>query len=241
MQPASLFDLDGTLTKGYMITEFANHLMKKNLFSKKGNNKIKSLKKLFLSKKITYREVAVRLPEIFANSLEGTKSNKVNKETKIFTQKIIDNRLFSYTNDLVALMKSYGLTIGISGSPIEVVGIMGKYFDFDSCYGTEVEVLDGRYTGKLKQNLIAKEGKEAVFETIIKQNLIDLEKSFGFGDTAQDMAFLSKVGYPVAVNPNRELLKIANEKNWIICQSEEVLISKINAKLNKIKLAQNQA
>jgi phosphoserine phosphatase len=52
-----------------------------------------------------------------------------------------------------------------------------------------------------------------LLKKIIKQNNVDLKKSFGFGDTAQDMAFISKVGYPVAVNPNEELLRIANEKN----------------------------
>lgn len=218
-----------------MITEFANHLMQANLFSKDGNSNIKSLKKLFLAEKITYRELAVKLPAIFTSSLEGVPVTNVNREAETFIQKIIESKLFSYTNDLVALMKGYGLTIGISGSPIELVRIMGTYFNFDLCYGTELEVKHGMYTGRLKQNLIAKEGKEAIFELIIGQNNIDLGKSFGFGDTGQDMAFLSKVGYPVAVNPNQELIDIAKENGWMICNSENTIVNKIKTKLAEIR------
>jgi HAD superfamily hydrolase (TIGR01490 family) len=237
--PASFFDIDGTLTKGnskgYMITEFANHLMRANLFSKNGNSNINSMKKLLLAKKISYREIAVKLPEIFASSLEGTIEKNLNREAEVFTKNILKNSLFSYTKDLVNLMKSYGLTIGISGSLIQVVRILGNYFDFDLCYGTEAEIKNGTYTGRLKQNLITKEGKGTVFDSIIKQKKIDLSKSFGFGDTAQDIAFLSKVGNPIAVNPNQELLDIAKENGWTICQSEKTIINEIKSKLHKIR------
>jgi len=225
MNTASFFDLDGTLTKGYMITKFAKHLMEAGLFPKNGYSKIDSLKNLFLRKEMTYREIAVKLPEIYASSLKGNNIDEVNREATVFVEKIKKNNLYPYSKNLTTLMKSYGLTIGVSGSPLEVVKIIGKYFEFDLSYGTEVEVKDKIYTGRLKRNLIAKEGKETIFKTIMKQKKIDLSNSFGFGDTAQDLAFLSKVGNPIAVNPSQELLKIAKSNSWTICQNENTIIN----------------
>jgi HAD superfamily hydrolase (TIGR01490 family) len=189
---------------------------------------------MFYEKEITYREMALKLPEIYAMSLKGYYESDVNNEATVFVQKIKENNLYSYTKELVSIMKDYGLTAGISGSPIEVVRKLGKYFEFGLSFGTEVETKNGIYTGRLNQNLIAREGKEAAIKRIIQQKNIDLSKSFGFGDTTQDMAFLSKVGNPIAINPNQELLNIAKKSGWTICQSEETVINTIKTKLQNL-------
>ncbi len=37
-----------------------------------------------------------------------------------------------------------------------------------------------------------------------------------YGDSISDMQIFEKVGYPVAVNPNRKLSQIAKQKHWAI-------------------------
>ena len=69
----------------------------------------------------------------------------------------------------------------------------------------------------------------------MKKHNINLIRSFAFGDTEQDLAFLLKVGNPIAVNPNQGLLRIAKEKGWTICQSEKKIIKKIKSRLDRIK------
>jgi len=119
------------------------------------------------------------------------------------------------------LMKTYGMTIGISGSPIEVVNLVGKKFDFDITYGSELEVKDGIYTGRIKHNMIIKETKEKALAKLVEEKKIELNKSFGFGDTEQDLSFLSQVRVPVALNPNSMLLKVAIRNNWLVFTSKD--------------------
>jgi HAD superfamily hydrolase (TIGR01490 family) len=224
---ASFFDIDGTLTKGHMITRFAEYLTKLSLFSTEVYAKIDQLKHLFLAKKITYRQIAVEVPKLYAIGFKDRTTKEINQAAKGFASQIIKDSLYSYSVELVQYMKQYGLTVALSGSPQEVVQLVGNHLGFDLVYGTKIEVIDGVYTERLIRNLIRKEGKTAVFQNVVKEQNIDLKKSFGFGDTEQDASFLSKVGNPFAINPTPELLTIAKRNDWTICQSEDEVLPTI--------------
>jgi hypothetical protein len=43
---------------------------------------------------------------------------------------------------------------------------------------------------------------------------IDLAESFAYSDSYTDAPMLEVVGHPVAVNPDRPLLKLAREREW---------------------------
>jgi len=45
---------------------------------------------------------------------------------------------------------------------------------------------------------------------------IDLTKSFAYSDSVTDLPLLQAVGNPVAVNPDKELRKAAEEHGWPI-------------------------
>jgi HAD superfamily phosphoserine phosphatase-like hydrolase len=163
--------------------------------------------------------------------MEGLKERDVRSEARKFVKVYVKKFIQPYTRDLVKLMKNYGMTIGISGSPIEVVSLVGRMFNFDITYGSELEIKDEIYTGRMRQNMIIKETKEDVLEKIVKKNRIDLEKSFGFGDTEQDLAILSKVKHPVALNPNIKLLNIVKKNGWLFFNSNNNVAKELKNRL----------
>jgi HAD superfamily hydrolase (TIGR01490 family) len=221
---ASFFDIDGTLVKGFLISEFPKQLSEKSIFDKKLFLEIENWVKKYRKDKATYRKIALEIPKIYSSGMKGLEERDVKNEARKFVKVYLKKFIQPYTRDLVKLMKKYGMTIGISGSPIEVVSLVGKMFNFDLTYGSELEIKNGIYTGKMKRNMIIKEMKEVVLEKIIRQNKIDLNKSFGFGDTEQDMSILSKVKYPIALNPNKNLLKIVKSKGWMIFDSNNDIV-----------------
>ena len=214
-----------------MIYEFPKKLAEEGMFNKKLFEKIDKWIKLYLKGKETYRKIALEIPKIYSKGMKDVKEDDTKKEAKKFVDFYLKKFIQPYTTELVKLMKTYGITIGISGSPIEVVGFVGKIFGFDITYGTELEVKNSVYTGRIKQNLIIRESKEKVLERIIKENKIDVSKSYGFGDTEQDLSVLSKVGNPVALNPNKELLSTAQKNGWMIFNSDDDIINVISKKL----------
>jgi HAD superfamily hydrolase (TIGR01490 family) len=226
---ASFFDWDGTLTnrKIFLMNEFYKHIASRNLAPMESYYRMEGLKRLYAEKKISYREAAGDIPLIYATSLKGVKQSDINRESKSFAQEVMRKYLYPYAKGLVSLMHDRGLTISISGAPHGPIKSLGKILDFDLSYGTLVEIEDGVCTGKLKQNLVIKETKEAVIAKIIKEKDIDLEESYAFGDTGQDLPLLSRVGHPVCLNPNSVLLEIAQKNNWPIFTSKDDVVSNI--------------
>jgi HAD superfamily hydrolase (TIGR01490 family) len=227
---ASIFDLDGTLTlkNKFLMTNFSRYLTSKNIFPKSSFDEIEKSLKLYFKNNISYREAAFQLTKVYSTALKGVKINVIEKEAEKFVnEEVIKEYLYHYTKALVKLMKNYGITIGISGAPKEVVEFLGKYLKFDLCYGTELEVENGICTGKMKLNLIIKETKEAILEKIIKEKNINLSESFGFGDTDQDLSFLSKVGTPIALNPDVEMLKLFKKNKWLFFTSKDDVVKNI--------------
>ena len=51
-----------------------------------------------------------------------------------------------------------------------------------------------------------------------KEEDIDLTESFAYSDSHTDQPMLEAVGHPVAVNPDKELMRIARANKWPISQ-----------------------
>jgi phosphoserine phosphatase len=50
---------------------------------------------------------------------------------------------------------------------------------------------------------------------------IDLRESTAYSDSASDVPFLEAVGYPVAVNPDRSLRRVAAVRSWRVLRFSE--------------------
>jgi HAD superfamily hydrolase (TIGR01490 family) len=211
---AAFFDVDGTLIKGLIICAFPDYLAGRGFFDKKKNERIQELTHLYGEGKISYRYASVRIPKLYAAGIKGQKQSEIMELASAFLREYSKN-VFPYSKGLVSLFKRNGfLTIAVSGSPIEAVTPLNM--DFREIQGTEMEVRNGVYTGKVKRNLILAEEKRKVITSLIKKYNIDMKSSFAFGDTEQDLPMLGKVGHPVPLNPAPLLRKHALKKGWCI-------------------------
>jgi hypothetical protein len=55
---------------------------------------------------------------------------------------------------------------------------------------------------------------------------IDLAESFAYSDSITDLPMLEAVGHPVAVNPDRDLRRVAAERGWEIREFESTVALK---------------
>jgi putative phosphoserine phosphatase/1-acylglycerol-3-phosphate O-acyltransferase len=79
---------------------------------------------------------------------------------------------------------------------------------------TEVEVVNGAFTGKLAGPVRWGEGKAQAVREFSQGRDIDLQRSFGYGNGDEDVAFLETVGKPRPLNPERGLMRVAGERGW---------------------------
>jgi len=81
---------------------------------------------------------------------------------------------------------------------------------------TRAEIDDeGRYTGELAFYSYGEQKGEAI-RALAERSGLDLAGSYAYSDSFTDVPMLEAVGNPVAVNPDRDLRKHAEEHGWQI-------------------------
>jgi HAD superfamily hydrolase (TIGR01490 family) len=102
----------------------------------------------------------------------------------------------------------------VSASPEEIVAPLARYLGVDEAIATRAELDErGRYTGKTERYCYGSEKVVAIAE-VAERDGIDLGASFAYSDSATDLPMLEAVGHPIAVNPDRDLLRAARANGW---------------------------
>jgi phosphoserine phosphatase len=93
---------------------------------------------------------------------------------------------------------------------------LAQYLGVDSTISTRPEIDDeGRYTGRVEFYAYGPYKAVAMRELAITDD-IDLAESFAYSDSITDLPMLEAVGHPIAVNPDRDLRRVAAERGWEI-------------------------
>jgi HAD superfamily hydrolase (TIGR01490 family) len=105
----------------------------------------------------------------------------------------------------------------------ELADILSQVLALDGGIGTQFsEVVDGVYTGTPTGPFIYGEGKARAVQQLAARERIDLAASYAYSDSSSDLPMLRLVGHPVAVNPDRELLRVAREQGWGVLRFERL-------------------
>jgi phosphoserine phosphatase len=104
----------------------------------------------------------------------------------------------------------------VSSSPAEIVSHLAEYLGIDECIASRSRIdADGRYTGELDFYAYGPHKATAIREAAERDG-IDLARSYAYSDSVTDVPMLEMVGHPVAVNPDRELARLARQREWEI-------------------------
>jgi len=106
----------------------------------------------------------------------------------------------------------------ISASPVEVVAELAKALGMTGGLGTESEVVDGTYTGRLAAPFCYGEGKAERMHKLAAERGYDLTRCYAYSDSASDLPMMQIVGHPVAVNPDRPLTAVAHRRGWPVVE-----------------------
>jgi len=105
-------------------------------------------------------------------------------------------------------------TILVTGSIGTLVEPLASLFD--EVVASEMHVRDGVLTGYLARPPLVDEARAAWLRQYAERNGIDLAASYGYGDSHSDLVWLGLLGNPSAVNPDAQLAREAQRKQWEI-------------------------
>ena len=97
-----------------------------------------------------------------------------------------------------------------------VTGPIAEAFGVDHLIATEPEIKNGQYTGKVNGTACFQAGKITKLNEWLETSGKNLEGSYFYSDSHNDLPLLEQVPYPIAIDPDDQLKTIAQERNWTI-------------------------
>jgi HAD superfamily hydrolase (TIGR01490 family) len=214
VQEAAFFDLDKTVIARASMVAFGAPFQRAGLLSRWVLLRALWGQLVYLwvgadEKKLTKtRDAALKLTR-------GWEQERVRAIVREAIDEVIEPIVFEEALELIRKHRDEGRLVAIvSASPVEVVEPLSEHLGADLAIGTEAKIdEDGRYSGELVRYAYGPAKADAVRE-LAERRGIDLDASYAYSDSVTDLPMLELVGHPVAVNPDRPLLRVARERNW---------------------------
>ena len=205
-----LFDLDDTLLAGDTEGEWVKFMIDNGIVKDES----------FLEKMAiftdNYRNGRLDIFE-YSNFLLGPLSgiNEVNFKAKVeeFSKKVVENLSDATTSRLLNKHSSDECVI-TSGTLSFLVKEISNELGVEHCFGTDAEIISGSYTGKVFGYPNFSEEKVRRIKNWIGDR--SFEDIYAYSDSIHDLALLEFSNFPTAVNPDMQLMEIAEQRNWKI-------------------------
>ena len=108
------------------------------------------------------------------------------------------------------LMQQGTRSILITSGPIQVARIIGERFSFKTVYGSDYQVINGCFTGKITSHL-GEDGKLDCLRSYCQNNDISLNDCIAIGDSSSDIDIFRAVRKSIAINYSDALKGRASE------------------------------
>ena len=208
-----IFDLDNTILNGDSDYSWINFLINENYVDK---HEYKKRNQYFYDQyyegNLDYDEWA----EFALSTMKGKTPFDLEEPLSKFLSTVIEPMINIYAlrllhnhhhdNDIMLLASA---TNSVLVEPI------ARRLGFENIVATEVEIIDGVYTGKVYGRPALGQGKlTKVEEWAAQNNIKDFKDAIFYSDSINDLPLLSEVGVPIAVNPDDQLRNLSIKNNW---------------------------
>ncbi len=223
LKKLAIFDIDGTIFRSSLVIELSHALVEAGIFPQVAKKEIEKEYLAWLDRKGSYEAYIDKVVKIYVKHITGKRYTLVKKVADLVINYQKD-RVYRFTRDLIKKFKKQGFyLVAISGSPSYIVSSYAKTIGFDLCFGTELEVINEKFTGKAV-SLDSAFHKSKIVKSLATELNVDLKNSIAVGDTESDVAMLSLVGKPLAFNPNLQLTRVAKKNGWkIVVERKNVI------------------
>jgi HAD superfamily hydrolase (TIGR01490 family) len=159
----------------------------------------------------------VKMRETALKVAAGWEKEKISNLVDGALTDVIDPLVYTEAVELIESHQEAGRRVYlVSASPEEIVMPLARHLRVDAAIASRAKIdAEGRYTGEV-EFYAAGEHKVAAIREEAERYDLDLDGSFAYSDSVTDLPMLETVGHPVAVNPDRTLLKEATSRGWEI-------------------------
>ncbi|HEY2104922.1 MAG TPA: HAD-IB family hydrolase [Candidatus Binataceae bacterium] len=213
---AAFYDLDGTLVDVNLLHVTAYMLA--NVAEWKGRlanvaTLALRLPRLYAAERHDRRLLNATMFEIF----KGISRDRLFVLGEEYCERVLMAHFYSQAVDLLEGNREAGLEpVLVTGSPDFVVTALARRIGVATFAANRLAYSRNLASGRLREPIIAGEEKARWCQEYAARKGLRLSDCWGYADSYYDMPFLTAVGHPVAVNPDRRLLATARDRQWPI-------------------------
>src|SRR6516164_8679491 len=205
-QVGAFLDFDGSLIDGYSLSAFARYYLRS------GRVAPADLGQLLLTglRGVTTEEDFERLTVLSMRVWAGRSEDELAElGERLFVQGI-SGSLYPEGWRLVQAHRRAGHTVVLASSATRFqVEPAARAMGVEHILVSPVEIVNDIATGRPGGPLLWRAGKAAAVGAFAAEHGIDLAESYAYSNGDEDVPFLQTVGRPRAINPGRELEKVA--------------------------------
>ena len=187
-----VFDMDSTIVDGEIIDEMAKLAG--------AGEKVAAITERGMRGEIDFSE-SLRTRVSF---LKGLRIKSLESIAKAF-------KLTKGSEELIIALKEMGFKVAlISGGFSYFADVLKKRLGFDYAFGNELEIKEGRLTGRIKGKIIDAKRKAEVLDEICRKEGITRDEVVAVGDGSNDRIMVANAGLGIAFNAKEILRKVAD-------------------------------
>ena len=208
---AAIFDFDGTLIAGFSAFEFLKEKIRQGDFSRKELGETLGSMTSYTRGKIGFSGLMLS----GAQFMRGIAEEEYAAFGEEVYRKKIAQKVYPESRALVEAHLRRGHTVAIisSATPYQVEPA-ARDLDIEHVLCSNYEVKDGKFSGGIVRPLCFGEGKVIAAEQLAESLGLDLDQSYFYSDSDDDIQLLERVGNPRPLNPNDRLTEIAESRGW---------------------------
>ena len=211
---AAFYDFDGTLVSSNVVTRCAffakNHPSRAQAFLRYG--KLLTAVPLWIALDLYSRRL---FNEVFYRQYRGMRKEWLVAKAEELFEKEIRPKIYPRAEEPLSSDRQQGFRLVLlSGGLDFALAPAVRHFGFDDLICNRLVYEDGVASGEVVSPLLAEQEKVAAVDRFCREYNVDTARSKAYSDSLSDLPMLEAVGLPSAVNPDRRLRRVANDRGW---------------------------
>jgi len=209
----ALFDFDGTLISGFSVFSFIKEQIKQAHLSPRELTELLAAISSYAVGQLGFSG----LMGAAAQMLRGVSEDSYAEFGEQVYEKHLARQIYPESRALVEAHLRKGHTVAIISSATKYqIESAATDLGIDTILCTELVVENGEFTGAVVKPTCWGQGKVSAAETLANERGLNLEETFFYTDSHEDVALLERVGRPQPLNPNDKLTTISERRGWPI-------------------------
>jgi putative phosphoserine phosphatase/1-acylglycerol-3-phosphate O-acyltransferase len=210
-QVGAFFDFDGTLIAGFSATVFLKEQIRRGDLGPYQVVELISAIAQFSLGTMGFSGLMTSAAQLMRGVREA---DYIEFGQELYEQQIA-RKIYPESRALVQAHMARGHTVAVisSATPYQVEP-MARDLGVEHIICSRYEVKEGLFTGGIERPLCFGQGKVLAAESLSREHGLDLDQSYFYSDSDDDLQLLERVGHPQPLNPNSRLAVIAEERGW---------------------------